>query len=99
MPPVRGGPAAVASRVARRRLSKHVLQVLSATVHGRFRTVGTYSAATERGTAWETADRCDGTLTAVQRGTVDVSDFRRRVTITLRAGQSYLASAAATTHK
>jgi hypothetical protein len=36
-------------------------------------------------------DRCDGTLTRVRRGVVRVTDFRRHKTITLRAGQSYLA--------
>jgi hypothetical protein len=43
--------------------------------HGRFRTVGQYSAGTVRGTRWLTEDRCDGTLTKVVRGTVDVEDF------------------------
>jgi hypothetical protein len=43
--------------------------------HGRFRTVGHYSAGTVRGTRWLTEDRCDGTLTKVVRGTVEVEDF------------------------
>jgi hypothetical protein len=38
-------------------------------------------------------DRCDGTLTRVRRGRVDVRDFTRRRTIRLRAGRSYLARA------
>jgi len=42
---------------------------------GRFRTKGRYSAATVRGTKWLTEDRCDGTLTRVERGVVDVEDF------------------------
>ena len=42
---------------------------------GRFRTSGHYSAATVRGTRWLTEDRCDGTLTRVVRGTVEVEDF------------------------
>jgi hypothetical protein len=43
--------------------------------HGSFRTVGQYSAGTVRGTRWLTEDRCDGTLTKVVRGTVEVEDF------------------------
>jgi hypothetical protein len=42
---------------------------------GRFRTSGHYSAATVRGTRWLTEDRCDGTLTRVVRGRVEVEDF------------------------
>ncbi|HYM57271.1 MAG TPA: hypothetical protein VES79_04850 [Solirubrobacteraceae bacterium] len=42
---------------------------------GRFRTRGRYSAATVRGTRWLTEDRCDGTLTRVSRGVVEVEDF------------------------
>jgi hypothetical protein len=36
-------------------------------------------------------DRCDGTLTAVKRGRVAVRDFRRKRTVVVRAGKSYLA--------
>jgi hypothetical protein len=60
---------------------------------GRFRSRGRYSAATVRGTIWDTADRCDGTLTRVRRGVVVVRDFRRHRNITVRAGKSYLARA------
>ena len=42
---------------------------------GRFRTRGRYSAATVRGTKWLVEDRCDGTLTKVARGEVEVVDF------------------------
>jgi hypothetical protein len=74
-----------------------ILQTLRARDrHGRFRTRGRYSAGTVRGTSWDTTDRCDGTLTIVHRGTVDVTDFGRRKTITLHAGHSYLAKAGTT---
>jgi hypothetical protein len=46
-----------------------------------------------RGTRWDTADRCDGTLTRVRFGTVAVNDFVRHKTVIVRAGQSYLARA------
>jgi hypothetical protein len=42
---------------------------------GRFRTSGRYSAATVRGTIWLVEDRCEGTLTRVRRGVVDVDDY------------------------
>jgi hypothetical protein len=71
--------------------SKKVLQLLTANAHGSFQTRGEFSAATVRGTQWQTIDRCDGTLTKVQRGVVVVRDFRLRRNITVRAGKSYLA--------
>jgi hypothetical protein len=58
---------------------------------GQFRTRGRYAAATVRGTYWLTADRCDGTLTQVRRGTVQVSDLRLKKQVSLRAPKSYLA--------
>jgi len=75
--------------------SGRVLQLLHATAKGRFRTRGRYSAATVLGTAWDSADRCDGTLTRVRRGTVLVNDFVRDITIAVHAGHSYLARAPA----
>lgn len=44
--------------------------------------------------AWLTQDRCDGTLTTVKRGIVSVRDFKRRRTVSVKAGHSYLARAA-----
>jgi Concanavalin A-like lectin/glucanases superfamily/Thrombospondin type 3 repeat len=80
----RGKSQSAQSRIIRR---------LRANARGRFRTRGRHSAATVRGTVWLTADRCDGTLTRVTRGRVAVRDFRRRKTVLLRAGKSYLARA------
>jgi hypothetical protein len=59
--------------------------------HGSFRTRGSNSVATVRGTAWYVEDRCSGTLTRVSRGSVSVRDLRRHRTVLVRAGQSYLA--------
>jgi hypothetical protein len=82
------------------KLNPKILQTLSVSDHnGKFRTKGRYSAATERGTFWETEDRCDGTLTIVKRGTVNVQDFHTRKTVIVRAGHSFLASAAITNTK
>jgi hypothetical protein len=62
--------------------------------HGRFRTRGSNSVATVRGTAWYVADRCDGTLTRVTSGSVSVRDLRRQRTVVVGAGTSYLARSA-----
>ena len=45
------------------------------------------------GTDFTMVDRCDGTLRRVRSGVVQVRDFRLRRTVTVRAGQSYLARA------
>jgi hypothetical protein len=74
-------------------LSRKALRRLRAKAKGRFRTRGRYSAATVRGTKWAVTDRCDGTLTKVTRGKVAVRDFRRKKTIVLTKGKSYLAKA------
>ena len=58
---------------------------------GKFRTRGRYSSATVRGTVWKTEDRCDGTLTQVQEGSVTVRDIGRKKDVVVRAGKSYLA--------
>lgn len=59
---------------------------------GSFRTRGRYSASTVRGTFWLTADRCDGTLTSVKQGTLEVFDFPKRQRLLVRAGKSYVAA-------
>jgi hypothetical protein len=61
--------------------------------HGRFTTKGRYSSATVRGTKWLVQDQCNGTLTVVKRGVVQVRDFRRHKTLNVKAGRSYLAPA------
>jgi hypothetical protein len=62
---------------------------------GRFVTLSRDSSTTARsaGTAWDTSMRCDGTLTAVRRGTVVVFDYPRQQTVVVHAGQRYLANA------
>jgi hypothetical protein len=65
----------------------------STEAHGRFRTYGTYAAATVRGTDWDMINRCDGTLTFVLGGTVSVYDYHLRRHVTVHAGQLYLAKA------
>jgi hypothetical protein len=74
-------------------VNRKVLGLLRGTAKGRFRTAGRFAAATVRGTDWGVRDRCDGTLTVVRRGVVVVRDFRLHKTVTVRAGQTYLAKA------
>ncbi len=75
------------------KLSSKTLGRVNASGHGHFAVRGQYSAAAVRGTVWSVANRCEGTLTHVVRGVVSVRDFRRRKTITLFTGESYLARA------
>ena len=82
------GSAADAQAAA---LNTKVIQLLHASAHGKFATSGRYSAATVRGTIWDTIARCDGTLIKAIKDEVSVTDFIRHKTILLHAGQSYLA--------
>jgi NHL repeat len=83
----RGGRAGAAQ------VSRRTIRRLRSNANGNFRSRGRHSSATVRGTVWITADRCDGTLTTVRRGRVAVRDFRRKRTVIVRAGKSYLARA------
>jgi hypothetical protein len=89
--PLKGARAAGANK---KKGPKSVLGSLWGNGKGKFRTSGKYSSATVRGTIWLTQDRCDGTLTKVTRGVVQVRDFKRKKTVTVKAGKSYLARAA-----
>ena len=73
------------------KLNTKVIQLLHASAHGKFATSGRYSAATVRGTIWDTIARCDGTLVHAIKDEVAVTDRIRHKTIILHAGQSYLA--------
>jgi hypothetical protein len=100
---LQGGDPGICGRRSKRRLdakgpkrkkaSKTVIRSLWGQGTGSFRTRGKYSSATVRGTFWLTADRCDGTLTRVEDGSVTVRDFTKKKTIIVTAGHSYLASA------
>jgi hypothetical protein len=90
--PLKGAAAVAATK--KKRGAKSVLGSLWGNGKGKFRTTGKYSSATVRGTIWLTQDRCDGTLTTVKRGVVSVRDFKRKKTVSVKAGHSYLARAA-----
>jgi hypothetical protein len=82
-----------AAAVDKKKGPKSVLGKLWGNGKGKFRTTGKYSSATVRGTIWLTQDECDGTLTKVKRGVVQVRDFKRKKTLTVKTGHSYLARA------
>ena len=60
---------------------------------GAFRTSGSYSAATVRGTTWLTQDTCTTTTTVVKQGVVEVRDKVKNKTILVRAPKRYVARA------
>jgi hypothetical protein len=66
---------------------------------GRFRTRGRHGSATVRGTRWLTEDRCEGTYFKVTQGRIDVRDNRKRRTVRVGRGKSYLAAPAAKRRK
>jgi hypothetical protein len=91
--PLKGARGATAAAAKKKKGAKAVLGKLWGNGKGKFRTSGKYSSATVRGTIWLVEDRCEGTLTKVSRGTVSVRDIRRKKTVTVKAGHSYLARA------
>jgi hypothetical protein len=88
--PLKGARSAT---IDKKKGPKAVLGKLWGNGKGKFRTNAKYSSATVRGTIWLVEDRCEGTLTKVTRGTVSVRDFKRKKTVTVKAGHSYLARA------
>ena len=91
--PLKGARSAADEATKKKKGPKSVLGKLWGSGKGKFRTDGKYSAATVRGTIWLVEDRCEGTFTKVTRGTVQVRDLKRKKTITVKAGHSYLARA------
>ena len=91
--PLKGARSAVADAKKKKKGPKSVLGKLWGNGKGKFRTNGKYSSATVRGTIWLVEDRCEGTFTKVTRGTVRVRDLRRKKTVTVKAGHTYLARA------
>ena len=82
--------AGLAQTAARKR-KRRVRSLWGKDKGGRFRTHGRDSVATVRGTTWQVVDRCDGTVTRVTEGSVEVRDRRRRARVLVQAGGRYLA--------
>ena len=87
--------SAAAARAGRKKPKpkRHSSAPLWGTGTGAFRTQGSNGYGTERGTNWETQDRCTGTFFHVRTGLVQVVDLTRHRTLLLKAGGSYLAPA------
>jgi hypothetical protein len=69
----------------------HPVRSLWGNGHGSFAIKGRYAAASVRGTIFHLVDRCDGTLVHVNRGIVLVTILATGKTVTITAGQSFLA--------
>jgi hypothetical protein len=84
----RGKPVASVSRAQRHG------RKLWGSGKGNYTTSGSYGSATVRGTTWLVVDRCDAsTLIKVAEGVVSVRDFVKEKSLTLTAGQQYIAKA------
>jgi hypothetical protein len=80
----RGGKASAAAKRKKKRR-------LWGDGSGRFRTDGSFSSATVRGTRWMVQDGCTSTLTRVARGSVTVRDFVKKKNVVVKAGKKYVA--------
>ena len=80
----------VRAQAARAKTPPKVRNLWAKDNHGKFRVHGANSAATARGTAWYTEDRCDGTLTKVAAGAVSVYDQRTHRRTLVKAGHQLL---------
>jgi uncharacterized repeat protein (TIGR01451 family) len=81
--PPKGGQSAGSKKV--------VTRLWGQSKGARFKTTTRYSSATVRGTVWLVTERCDGSLTTVRQGRVEVRDLVKKKTVVLGPGQSYLA--------
>lgn len=86
-----GARGAVLASAARARTRRRVRSLWGRDDGGRFRTHGRDSVATVRGTRWTMTDRCDGTLTRVTEGAVDVRVRRTGEVVRVGAGHRHLA--------
>jgi uncharacterized repeat protein (TIGR01451 family) len=67
---------------------KKVVRLLWGNGKGSFKTTGKYVSAAVSGTYWLTEDRCDGSLVAVRRGTVIVTNLLTGKRMKVHSGQS-----------
>jgi hypothetical protein len=72
---------------------KKIVRSLWGIGKGKFATKSRFSSATVRGTNWLTVDRCDGSLTVVREGTVEIFDVTLNRTVLIGPGRRYLAPA------
>lgn len=92
-----GGSLAACGNAARKsgatQSAKKKIRELWGKGTGLFRTKGKYAAASVRGTTWDVADYCDGTLVKVAQGLVSVHDNVLGKDRLVKAGKSYFAAA------
>ena len=79
------GPCGKIAKKAATTAQKKLVRQLWGKGHGLFRTKGKYAAASIRGTTYQVADYCDGTLVKVTDGAVSVQDFVHNTTKSLKA--------------
>ncbi len=84
-------PAKASISKRKRKRSRRGAKLWAKDKRGRFRTRGSNSVATTRGTFWLTQERCNGTLTKVYEGAVVVRNRKTGKRVTVRAGKRYLA--------
>jgi virginiamycin B lyase len=70
--------------------SHKVVNQVFGNAHGQFSTQGNYATAADEGTAWQIADRCDGTQIAVLNGEVTVTNRITHRHFVLTAGHRHL---------
>jgi hypothetical protein len=75
----------------RRPPPKGIVRTLKVAAKGLFRTVPKKGIVTGRNATWTTTDRCDGTLVAVQRGSVTYTLGRKAIRV--KKGKRYLLKA------
>jgi hypothetical protein len=95
-----GKPAACKGSSSRRRGARSALRPSARKLRinvdekgrrGGWRVHGRYSIGGSRGTDWITEETCNGTVTTVISGTVRVRDLGRRKTVSVHAGERYVA--------
>jgi hypothetical protein len=72
---------------------KGIVRTMSAQAKGLFTVVGAASTSTVESGTWLVQDRCNGTLTRVEKGRATVRDVARKRDLVVKAGQEYLAKA------
>jgi hypothetical protein len=86
-------PAGAERQCAASSRSKGLVRQLTMTAKGRFRALGAASTATAGNALFSTADRCDGTITTVGRGSVSVLAKGARAPQRVTAGHAYMVKA------
>ena len=93
MPDRQGAQPSGAHELHRTTSGNHVVRKLWANGHGKYTTKGNYASGAVQGTVWLTEDLCDGTLIAVTRDSVLVTNLVNHKHFLIKARHHYLAKA------